>query len=101
MATEFGGAVRQRPQDSDQMLHGDRPLESPSPGALSVESTQIPALRAGLSNGHSQPVADLGDDRPDRLVPVNVLVRINVGRMASYEPPERLELAQDLGSDGA
>src|SRR5262245_52325639 len=98
MAAELRRAIRQRPQDSDQMLHANGVVKNITLRALAVKLAPVSDLFASTPKRHAKPGADFGNNAPGQLTTVDVLMRVDMSRSASQESLERLELAHDLGS---
>jgi len=77
----------------------DRALERVPVSRLSIELAVIGDLVAEASTRHTESIADRSDDQADRFVPMHMLVRVDMGGIASHQPPEPVELADDLQLD--
>src|SRR5262245_38203752 len=82
------------------MLDADGALNRLPIRALPVEVAAISDAVGEVPTGYPELLANSSDDAPSRLVAVNVLVRIEVSRIAPDQPSEGVQLRRDLSSRG-
>src|SRR5262245_14142001 len=99
MASELGRSLRECRQDTDQRFNADRALDRLPVSRLSVELAAIRDPIAETSTGHTESIGDRPDDRSDWFVPMHVLMRVDMRRIAPHQPLEPLELAHGLQLD--
>ena len=83
MTAEFGQSGRQIRQDRDERLDRDRLRQREAPRRLPVEAATILDAGAEAPQWDVEPAGELDGGRPDRLVLMDMLVRVEVGGIAT------------------
>jgi len=96
MTTHLGDADGQALDLADQGLDGNRLGDRRALPVLAIERSAVRDARRRLPDGHTEATGGGQDRAAHWLVAVNVLVRVDVGRLAADELAEELELAIEL-----
>jgi hypothetical protein len=80
MAAEFGQSGRQIRQDRDERLDRDRLRQREAPRRLPIEAATILDAGTEVPQRDTEPAGELEGGRTDRLVLMDMLMRIEVGR---------------------
>src|SRR5207302_8839120 len=80
MRAELGDAGGQRPQDSHQVLHGERPRDRDSLGRLAVELASVLDGAGAAPHGDTEPSSRFEHRGAGRLGEMAMLVRIEMSR---------------------
>src|SRR5262249_11112395 len=100
MAAELGDARSEAGDDLAQRVDRDSVGKRfPSVG-LAEERTAVSDRARGEAERDAELVGELEQDEPHDAVAVDVLVRVEMRRVASDEAPEGTQLALDLRGDG-
>ena len=96
MATELGDPLGQLGEQPQQVVHGDPFRIALADPVLPVEVAAVADARGELAHRQAECLAACGEDAPQRLAPVHVVVRVEVGRRPAEEPGELGELSIHL-----